>query len=342
MPTDLPPAAGQEPLVRYGAGTRAFMLAAGMVFVLTFGFVGVFVLREVGTAKSAGAALGTTLLAALLLAPALYGLVLAWRGLSGCWRPRSWTRRLALGVGVVLAAASLAATPATIIRLFRTDHLSMLRGGLRSVGGLDWYFSLMILTAPLQLAAHELGHMFAGRWVGFEFLSIQVGPFCLDRPLRAWRVTWQPLAFGFGGRATMLFHGRHDLPRRTAIFAAGGPAANLLLAAFAGLASAAARPTTAIAALTVGILNACAVEGVLLCAYNLMPIRLAGNDGARILEALQPVWRGARERTVASSGSDDEATGRKRRSRAQLRLIDATRDSDEARSTEGDSGNVER
>lgn len=283
------------------------------------------------------------LLAALLLAPAVYGLVLMWRGLRGCWRPASWSRRLALGVGVVLAAASLAAVPATIIRLFRTDHLAMLRGGLHSVGGLDWYFSLMILTAPLQLAAHELGHVFAGRWVAFEFLSIQVGPFCLDRPIRTWRVTWQPLAFGFGGRATMLFHGRHDLPRRTAIFAAGGPAANLLLAAFAGLASAAARPTTALAALSAGILNACAVEGVLLCAYNLIPIRLAGNDGARILEALQPlqpVRRGARDRKAASIGSNDAAE-RKRRSRAQLRLIEATRDRDEAPSAE-DSGRVER
>jgi hypothetical protein len=242
--------------MRYGAGTRAFMLAVGILFALTFGFVGGFVLRAVGTAKSAGSALGTMVLAGLVLAPAVYGLVLAWRGLRGYWRPRSWTHRLALGVGVVLAAASLAAVPSTIIRLFRTDHLSMLRGGLHSVGGLDWYFSLMILTAPIQLAAHEMGHVLAGRSVGFECgrrrsVSIQVGPLCLDRPLRAWRVTWQPLAFGFGGRATMLFHGRQDLPRRSAMFAAGGPAANLLLAAFSGLISAAVRPTSALAALEV-------------------------------------------------------------------------------------------
>ncbi len=341
MPTDLPPAAGQEPLVRYGAGTRAFMLAVGILFALTFGFVGVFILREVGTARSVRAVVGTMLLAALLLAPAVYGLVLVWRGLRGCWRPASWSRRLALGVGVVLAAASLATVPAAITRLLRADHLAMLRGGVHSVGGLDWYFALMILTAPLQLAAHELGHLLAGRWVGFEFLNIQVGPFCLDRPLRTWRATWQPLAFGFGGRATMLFHGRHHLPRRTAIFAAGGPAANLLLAAFAGLGSATAQPTSAIAALSVGILNACAIEGVLLCVYNLIPIRVAGNDGARILEALQPMWSRARDRDVGSSDSK-EAAARKRRSNVQFRLIQATRDADEAPPAEGDSGHTER
>lgn len=40
MPTDLPPVAGQEQLGRYGAGMRAFMLAVGILFALTFGFVG--------------------------------------------------------------------------------------------------------------------------------------------------------------------------------------------------------------------------------------------------------------------------------------------------------------
>jgi hypothetical protein len=109
------------------------------------------------------------------------------------------------------------------------------------------------------------------------------------------------------------------------MFAAGGPAANLLLAAFSGLISAAVRPTSALAALMVGVLNACAAQGVLLCAYNLIPIRLAGNDGARILEALQPVWKGARARKAASFGSND-AIERERRSRAQLRLIEATQD----------------
>jgi hypothetical protein len=37
MPTDLLPPAGQERLMRYGAGTRAFMLAVGILFALTFG-----------------------------------------------------------------------------------------------------------------------------------------------------------------------------------------------------------------------------------------------------------------------------------------------------------------
>lgn len=272
------------------------MLTVGVLFVLTFGVLGVFILHEAGAARSASNALGTTALAMLVLAPAVYGLVLAWRGLRGVWRPRSATRRLALAVGVVLAAASLAAVPAAIVRLVRTDHLAMFRGGLHSVGGLDWYMTLMIFTLPVQLAAHELGHVLAGRWVGFEFLSIQVGPFCLDRALGPWRVTWQPLAFGFGGRATMLFHGRENLPRRSAIFAAGGPAANLLLAALAGFAAAAAHPSSGLAALIVGVLNACALQGVLLGAYNLIPIRLASNDGARILEALQAMRKRSRAR----------------------------------------------
>lgn len=329
MRTAFPPATSQQPVVRYGAGTRVFMLAVGFLFTATFGPAGVFALREVAAAKSARGAFGTMLVSVLVLAAAVYGLMLAWRGLRGSWRPAPWTRRLANGVAIVFAVLGLAVIPSTVRQFFRMDHLAMLRAGLRAVGGLDWYFTLMTIAAPVQIAAHELGHVIAGRWVGFEFLSIQVGPFCLDRPLRRWRVTWQPMAFGFGGRATMLFHGRHDLPARTAIFAAGGPGANLLVAALTALASAAAaRPTSSSAALTLGVLNACAIEGVLLGVFNLIPIRLASNDGARILDALRALWSGARDRDAPSVGSNRGAE-RGGRSRAHLRATEATRDVDE-------------
>jgi hypothetical protein len=128
--------------------------------------------------------------------------------------------------------------------------------------------------------------------VGFEFVSIQVGPICLNRRARQWRVTWQPLQFGLGGRATVLFHGSPDFSQRSAVFAAGGPAANLLLALVAWVASAGAPlPETAAAAVALGVLKGCAAEGIILCVLNLIPVPGTGTDGARILHALRPQGR---------------------------------------------------
>jgi hypothetical protein len=322
MPFILPAAAERAALVRYRVGTRIFLVTTGVVFVATFGLLGVFVLRGVGAAGTTVGALEVALLAALMLAPAIYGLVLAWRGLRGHWRPQYWTRWLASLVVIALVAATLAVIPSTALRMVSTDHVAMLRGGLRSVGGVDWYFTLMMLAAPFQLVAHELGHVLAGRSVGFEFLSIQVGPFCLERPTTSWRATWKPLAFGFGGRATMRCRSRHDLPRRKAIFAAGGPVANLLVATLAGLAAALlGTPSTSSFAWLTGFLWAGAIEGVVLAAFNAIPIRVAGNDGWQVLEAI----RSSKGHSLAKRGSRDDILVPRRPS-AMLRLIESPQD----------------
>jgi hypothetical protein len=166
---------------------------------------------------------------------------------------------------------------------------------------------MMTMALPLQLAAHEMGHIAAGRWVGFDFLNIQVGPLCLDRPSYRWRVTWQPVSFGLGGRATMTFHGKLGLPRCSAIFAAGGPAANLLFALAAGLVVVAVpAPGSSAAAVAVGLLKGCAVQGAILGAYNLLPVRGAGTDGARIVMALRSRGKSPTVRGDRTSGSARE------------------------------------
>ena len=197
-------------------------------------------------------------------------------------------RAVLLVAGVVLAIGVVASYLAAVVTVARVGPVVLQRASWHSLDGGAWFIVMMSLALPLHLAAHELGHALAGRWVGYEFLSIQVGPFCLDRPSGRWRVTWQPLQFGLGGRASAARGGSRRLARRTAIFAAGGPAANLLLALVAGLAAAAVPlPETAPGAVAVGFLNGCAAQGVILCVLNLVPIRGAGADGARILEALR-------------------------------------------------------
>jgi len=279
----------RAPRQLHGPFARTVMVALGVLFVFPFGGLGCFIAFHAGRASSPWGALKGMVAAGLLFAVAVYGAWLAGRGLRGYSRPTLRTDRLLFTAAVFLCAAGVASYLAMMVTFFSVGPVVLQRASWHSLNGTAWIAAMMSLALPLQLAAHELGHVVAGHLVGFEFLSIQVGPFCLDRPCGRWRVTWQPLAFGLGGRATVAFHGSHRLPQRTATFAAGGPAANLLLALVAGVAAAAAPlPGTAAAAVAVGFLNGCAAEGVLLCVLNLVPVRGTGTDGARILHALRP------------------------------------------------------
>jgi hypothetical protein len=264
------------------------MVLVGSVTTLLFGALtwgGWTVLpRAPSLGTALGAALGTVLLAAI----AAYGAWLAWRGLRGYSRRSAWSDRAMLAVAAgfgVLGATGLAFA---VVDVLRTDPLMALRASWISEVGGGWRMGMFVFAFPLQLAAHELGHVLCGRLVGFGFVSIQVGPWCLDRELGRWRVTFRPLAFGFGGRAMMRFRHEDRLGPRQAVFAAGGPAANLLHALLAGLAAAALSPPhSSPSAFAVGLLGGCEAQGLVLGVLNLVPIGLAGTDGARILQALR-------------------------------------------------------
>jgi hypothetical protein len=284
----------------HGLVARVTMALVGLLLACSFGALGLFIVREIVAATSSILdSLGLLLFAALVLTPALYGAWLAWRGIRGYSRPAG-DQRIMVAILAVIFLCGLAGFGNAVLTVFRLGPALVQHAPWYTQQGGAWQFVMMTMAVPFQLAAHELGHIAAGRWVGFEFLSVQVGPFCLDRPSHHWRVTWQPLTFGLGGRATMAFHGKLGFPRCSAIYAAGGPAANLLFALAAGLVVAALpAPESSAAAVAVGLLEGCAIEGAILGLYNLLPVRGAGTDGARIVTALQT----PRELTVVPRNS---------------------------------------
>lgn len=97
------------------------------------------------------------------------------------------------------------------------------------------FSTIAALTAALfvALAAHEAGHLAAGRIAGFRFGLLAVGPLWIMRSrgtLRVrWRwslVYWAPMAFAHPTDGKRI-------ARRVFAYLAGGPAASVLLAVFA-------------------------------------------------------------------------------------------------------------
>ncbi len=302
MPRPHEPAAPRvvgTPVERHGPSARTALIFVGFLFVIPFGALGSFMALDASRTATFRNAAEEIAIAAFMLAIAAYGAALAWRGLRGYSRPTARSRRMLVAAACVFIGGGLAEALYAFVRAFTVGPVILQRAPWYSFDGSAWYAVLASVAVPLQLAAHELGHVVAGHLVGFEFHSIQVGPFCLDRLSGPWRMTWQPLALGLGGRATVVTRGGGRLPHRKAAFAAGGPAGNLLLTLAAVLAAAVApTPTTAAGAFAGGFLHACVVLGIVFCLVNLVPVRGAGTDGARIVEALGAV----RNAVVESDG----------------------------------------
>lgn len=281
---------------RHGPLSRAVMMVVGSVIAVLFGALGCALAAAIPEQRSLGSAIGLGALMAFLLAIAAYGAWLAWRGGRGYSRPSPLVHRAMIAVYAVFMLAAAAGMVAWFVSVSRGDPVRLQRAPWWSLGGGEWRLAMLALSLPLQLLAHELGHVLAGRLVGFGFLSLQVGPFHLDRSLGRWRLTLRPLELGLGGRAEVWSEDHRRLPQRSAVFAAGGPAANLVVALLALLASAAIGvPVTAPGAVAAGLLGGCAWSGVALTLLNLLPVGGAGTDGARILTALRARRRPPRE-----------------------------------------------
>ncbi len=90
----------------------------------------------------------------------------------------------------------------------------------------------------LVLAIHELGHVFAGISVGFEFRMITVGPFMFRKEAdqsgkKRLRFRWNTRLNAMGGLALCLPKSDHQLRSKFIKFIAGGPLASLFLALLA-------------------------------------------------------------------------------------------------------------
>ncbi|HEX7078116.1 MAG TPA: hypothetical protein VF363_06835 [Candidatus Eisenbacteria bacterium] len=119
-------------------------------------------------------------------------------------------------------------------------------------------FLILLGGAWCALAAHEAGHLLAGRFVGFRFGFFALGPVWLARVGPRVRLRWNRLPAAWGGMALAYPVDTRSLSARLAFCAAGGPLASLGLAAVA-FALAKALPAPAIEsrlAMAVAIMSA--------------------------------------------------------------------------------------
>lgn len=104
-----------------------------------------------------------------------------------------------------------------------------------STGTLSFYNKLAMLPflvaiILLVLIVHEVGHVLAGLWVGFEFRMITVGPFMLQKEGNKTRFRWNTRLNAAGGLALCLPKTEQNLKSNFIKFVAGGPIASLLFA----------------------------------------------------------------------------------------------------------------
>lgn len=107
----------------------------------------------------------------------------------------------------------------------------------RDVGLLGSFWRLVTavtLTLFLTTLIHELGHLLAGKLVGFRFQLLIIGPLGLSRQLGKLHLGWHKSTAIFNGLTGSIPTDSQYLPRRLLIFTLGGPLASLAQAVLAG------------------------------------------------------------------------------------------------------------
>lgn len=99
--------------------------------------------------------------------------------------------------------------------------------------------ALLALLVPsffFVIALHEAGHAWMGLRVDFDFRFYVVGPFMWEKENGEWKFKWNKNMNLSGGMVLCLPTDSHNLSKRFALYAAGGPLASVLFAGiFLGL-----------------------------------------------------------------------------------------------------------
>ncbi|MFL5733870.1 MAG: hypothetical protein ACJ78Q_11785 [Chloroflexia bacterium] len=153
--------------------------------------------------------------------------------------------------------------------------------------------STLLVWVPfllLEVVAHEMGHLLAGKLVGFRFVFCTIGPFKFTSTGRGlalgYNENWMTVA---GSAASIPEHPRHARQRELARIA-GGPIASLLLGGMA----------LALAASTGGLphrlCELAAITSLFSFGANMLPFKSGGSlsDGARIKMLLSSKGAGDR------------------------------------------------
>lgn len=173
-----------------------------------------------------------------------------------------------------------------ILNDFRTAHFTLTTW---SIGQLMGRLGLLLLISFLAIGVHELGHALLGKWQGFQFQWLTVGPFRWQREGKQIRLRWNTSLAAAGGLLVSVPLGDHQLRRRYLRFAAGGPLASLLLASVALSGYVLLSTPVFSKPLGFSLVMTVTVSGAIALA-TLLPLHLGGfaSDGARLLT----FWRG--------------------------------------------------
>ena len=137
----------------------------------------------------------------------------------------------------------------------------------------------IVVGAVLALVIHEFGHAIAGVASGMAFMNMSIGPIVLIRSGGKKQIIFQKPALGYLGRAMLRFPegvSEREMESRLKRYVAGGPAANMVVAAFAVVLVYTILPS--------GILLTFAIVNLLLGAANLIPTDSKGmmTDGKHL------------------------------------------------------------
>jgi hypothetical protein len=170
----------------------------------------------------------------------------------------------------------------------------------------DWNFAAQLVAAVIVgVLFHEVGHVLAGRAVGFRFLTLSAGPLVISRMSDGWRVQWVNSMGLWNGMALMAPGGPNLLRMKTIVFILGGPVGSLLCGGSAlALMSAAPRLHLNAAAEFFGILGVIElVNGI----ANLLPFQTPGGftDGSRLVQLIARQPEGLRFLAELAFGLSD-------------------------------------
>jgi len=151
-----------------------------------------------------------------------------------------------------------------------------------------WDRSLMFVLIVFIIATlHELGHTATGLALGMKLRAFLVGPFQWRILGGKWSFQFNPVAILSGGGATGVVPATADFPRwRTLCMVAAGPLVTVVTGTCAlWVAFSAKGDSAAQASVPLSLLGA---WSLVLCAVNLVPLRIQGNytDGAQIYQLL--------------------------------------------------------
>lgn len=156
--------------------------------------------------------------------------------------------------------------------------------------------TLLVLAVPaffVVVGFHEAGHAVAGSLVKFDFRMYVVGPFMWEKEETGWKFKWNKNVNLSGGMVICLPLSSENLAKRFSIYALGGPAASVILAALAfGIRliamalNVSGNPVLDVIALLFGLLS---MLSVVIFVMTIIPLHTGGfyTDGARALRFLR-------------------------------------------------------